>query len=235
MSTIQVRTFDPRDSQRITSALLKESENLINKMNNRQRENTISASLKEYNNSYLELNNLNDKISLFRDKISMLNPNSQSAILIKSISVLQDSLIETRVQINQMKIEAPNNPLINVYAKREDALIKQISSLEKKITGSDSSFVPKINSYEKLIFDRKILEKTVSIAALNLSAAKAEADKKLLYLNEITQPNLPDYASYPKSISNTIVVFLTMLGIYIMSILIINGAREHKIVLGVNC
>lgn len=230
VSTIQVRTFDPNDSQRIASALVKESENLINKMNNRQRENTISASLKEYNASYLELNNLNNKISSFRNEISMINPNSQSAILIKSISALQDSLIETRIQIDQMQTETPNNPLIKVYNKREEVLKNQIFYLEKKITGSDSSFVPKINNYEKLIFNRKILEKSVSIAAINLSSAKAEADKKLLYLNEITQPNLPDYASYPKSIPNTIVVFLTMLGIYIMSVLIINGAREHKIV-----
>ena len=230
VSTIQVRTFDPKDSQRIAEALLKESENLINEMNIRQRENTISASLKEYNNSYLELNNLNDKISAFRNEISMLNPSSQSAILIKSISTLQDSLIETRIQIDQIQTETPNNPLIKVYKKREEVLSNQILLLEEKITGPDSSFVPKINNYEKLVFDRKILEKSVSIAAINLSSAKAEADKKLLYLNEITQPNLPDYASYPKSISNTIVVFLTMLGIYVMSLLIINGAREHKIV-----
>ena len=136
-------------------------------MKNKQRENTISASLKEYNNSYLELNNLNDKISAFRNEISMLNPSTQSAILIKSISTLQDSLIETRIQIDQIQTETPNNPLIKVYKKREEVLNNQIFYLEKKITGTDSSFVSKINNYEKLIFKRKILEKTVSIAAMN--------------------------------------------------------------------
>lgn len=230
VSTLQVRTFNAQDSQRIARALVTAAENLVNRMNDRQRENTIAASEKELNESIQKLSEANKKIDAYRDEIAMLNPNLQSQPVLKDIAALQTTVTTTRVELAQLQRSTPNSPLIEVYKRRLAALDAEISHAETGITGSDASFVPKISGYESLVFQRTLYEKEVSAADAGVAAAKLQADRQLLYLNEITQPNLPDYAAYPHAVANVAVVFATMLGLYLMAMLLISGAREHKLV-----
>lgn len=230
VSTLQVRTFSAQDSQRIAKALVKAAEDLVNQMNDRQRKNTIAASEKELQYSVNKLSNISKEIDSYRDKISMINPSLQSQPILKDIAALQTTRTTTRVELAQLQHSTPNSPLIEVYKRRISALDTEISNVEKGITGSDTSFVPKISGYESLLFQRTLFEKEVSAADASVASAKLQADRQLLYLNEITQPNLPDYASYPRSIVNIAVVFATMLGLYLMAMLLISGAREHKLV-----
>ncbi|WP_122050038.1 capsule biosynthesis protein [Asaia bogorensis] len=229
VSTLQVRTFSAEDSQRIARALVTAAENLVNRMNDRQRKNTIAASEKELNESIQKLSAVNKKIDLYRDKIAMLNPSLQSQPVLKDIAALQTIVTTTRVELAQLQHSTPDSPLIEVYKRRILAINAEISHAETKITGSDASFVPKISEYESLVFQRALYEKEVSTADAGVATAKLQADRQLSYLNEITQPNLPDYAAYPRVVSNVAVVFATMLGLYLMAMLLISGAREHKL------
>jgi len=230
VSTLRVRTFSAQDSQRIARALVNAAENLVNRMNDRQRENTIAASEKELNESIQKLSTVNKKIDVYRDEIAMLNPNLQSQPVLKDIAALQTTATTTRVELAQLQRSTPNSPLIEVYKRRLAALDAEISHVEMGITGTDASFVPKISGYESLIFQRTLYEKEVSAADAGVATAKLQADRQLLYLNEITHPNLPDYAAYPHAIANIAVVFATMFGLYLMAMLLISGAREHKLV-----
>jgi len=230
VSTLRVRTFDPRDSQRIASALVAAAENLINKLNDRQRENTIAASTRELETSLQKLNAVNKKIDAYRDEIAMINPNLQSQPVLKDIASLQSTVIASRVQLAQLRKSTPHSPLIEVYKRRLNALEAEISHVETRITGSDTSFVPKISGYENLVFQRTLLEKEVAAADAGVATAKLQAARQLLYLNEISLPNLPDYPIYPKVIADIATVFVTTMGIYLMAMLLISGAREHKLV-----
>jgi len=177
-----------------------------------------------------KLSEVNKKIDAYRDEIAMLNPNLQSQPVLKDIAALQTTVTTTRVELSQLQSSTPSSPLIEVYKRRLAALDAEISHAETGITGSDASFVPKISGYESLVFQRTLYEKEVSAADAGVAAAKLQADRQLLYLNEITQPNLPDYAAYPHALVNVSVVFATMLGLYLMAMLLISGAREHKLV-----
>ncbi|GBR51655.1 lipopolysaccharide biosynthesis protein [Neokomagataea thailandica NBRC 106555] len=230
VSTLQVRTFSAQDSQRIARALVVAAENLINQMNDRQRKNTVAASEKEFEEATKKLAEVNKKIDAYRDQIAMLNPTIQSQPVLKDIAALQTTLTTTRVELAQLQRSTPNSPLIEVYKRRLAALSSEISHVETGVTGSDLSFVPKISGYDNLVFQRVLFEKEVAGADASVAAAKLQADRQLLYLNEITQPNLPDYAAYPRGLVNVAIVFATMLGIYLMAMLLISGAREHKLV-----
>lgn len=230
VSTLQVRTFNPEDSQRIAKALVAAAEKLVNEMNSRQRENTIAAVTKELEASLKKLESVNAKIDTYRDQIAMLNPNLQSQPALKDIAALQTAMTTSRVQLAQLQRSTPNSPLIEVYKRRLSALDAEIVHAETGITGSDTSFVPKISGYESLVFQRTLLEKEIAAADSGVAAAKLQAAKQQLFLNEISQPNLPDYAEYPRAIADIAVVFATTMGIYLMAMLLISGAREHKLV-----
>ena len=229
VSILQVRTFHANDSQRLARALLNSAENLVNDMNTRQRANTIAASSHELHVTLEKLSVVNEKIDSYRNEIAMLNPAQQSQPVLKDIASLQTMLITTRLELAQLQRSTPKSPLIEVHKRRIFALEAEIKNTENKITGSDTSFVPKISGYEDLVFQRTLLEKEVAAADTAVAAAKLQADRQLLYLDEITQPNLPDYAAYPHALSNIAVVFAATFSVYLMIVLLISGAREHKL------
>ncbi|MXV45175.1 capsule biosynthesis protein [Saccharibacter sp. 17.LH.SD] len=229
VSILRVRTFNPSDSQRVARALLRSAENLVNDMNTRQRANTIAASSRELQSALNKLAAVNQKIDAYRNEIAMLDPTKQSQPILKDIASLQTMLVTTRVELAQLQRSTPHSPLIEVHKRRITALEIEIKKAEEKITGSDMSFVPKVSGYDDLIFQRTLLEKEVIAADSALATAKLQADRQLLYLDEVTQPNLPDYATYPHAISDIAVVFAATFSMYLMIVLLIGGAREHKL------
>ena len=230
ISTLKVRTFSPDDSQRVASALLVASEQLVNRMNARQRENLISSASREVASGEDRLRAIGIQMADYRNKMELLDPMKQSVPMLKQISDLQEMLTTTLVQIAQLKASAPTSPLLSVYQRRVAALEAQIAQSSTGITGSSGSLVPKITAYDDLSLQREFAEKQLANATAALETAKAQADRQQLYLEDITEPNLPDYAAYPRRWASTAVVFFTLLGLYLMARLLINGAREHQIV-----
>lgn len=228
LSTLSVRTFDAATSQRIARAILTASEQLVNKMNARQRENTIASSMRERNAAIGRLQAVNMQIDAYRNQTGLLDPQRQSQPLLTDLAGLDTARMSTRVQLEQLRRSTPKSPLIEVLTRRLHALDQEIDNSAAKVTGDNKSFVPKISGYQDLLFQRQLLEKEVGAAATALDTARIQADRQQLYLEEISQPNLPDYPSYPRSAANVAVVFVTMLGIYLIGALLLAGAREHK-------
>lgn len=230
ISTLSVRTFRAQDSQALARALLVSAESLVNRMNERQRENTLRNSLREVSDDQVNLRDIGQKIAVYRNREAMLDPMKQSVPMLKDISELQTMLTNTTVQIAQLLASAPNSPLLAVYQRRVAALRNQIALSSTNITGSDKSLVPKITEYDDLLLRQEVAEKELTSAITALDAAKLQANRQVLYLDEITQPNAPDYAAYPKGLVKTAVVFASLLGLFLMIRLIISGAREHNLV-----
>ena len=228
LSTLRVRTFRADDSQRIAKALIAAAEQLVNEMNERQRENTISASRKERDLAIERLRGVNSQIDSYRNDIAMLDPQRQSQPLLTDIAGLETMKMATRVQLEQLQHSTPDSPLIPVLKRRMAAFDQEITHSSSRVTGGKDTFVPKISGYEDLVFQRQLLEREVSAADAALDAARIQADRQQLYLEEVTKPNRPDYAAYPRTFANIAIVFATMLALYLMGALLVAGAREHK-------
>ena len=229
ISTLTVRTFRPDDSQRVAGALLGAAEQLVNRMNERQRQNMISSSEHEVADAERALRDVAARIGEYRNREALLDPMKQSAPILKDINDLQTMLSTTQVQIAQLRASAPNSPLLPVYERRVQALQAQIALAGTTVTGSDQSLVPKITAYDDLTIQRELLEKQLATSTAALETAKVQADRQQLFLDAVVQPNQPDYAAYPRSIVSTLVVFVSALGLYLMGRLLIAGAREHRI------
>ncbi len=229
ISTLTVQTFRPEDSQRIAAALMAAAESLVNQMNARQRENIISTSQHEVANAERQLRDIAARIGAYRNREALLDPMKQSAPILKDINDLQTMLSTTQLQITQLQESAPNSPLLSVYQRRAQALTDQIARAGTAVTGSDQSLVPKITAYDDLTIQRELLEKQLATSTAAFETAKVQADHQQLFLDEVVQPNRPDYAAYPRSIVSTLIVFVSFLGIFLMARLLIAGAREHHV------
>jgi capsular polysaccharide transport system permease protein len=230
VSTLMVQTFRPEDSQRIATALLAAGEGLVNRMNDRQRENAMRDARKEVGIAEAHVQAIASRIAEFRDREALLDPNKQSVPMLRNIDELQTMLSRTNLQISQLAATSPHSPLMPDYQRRATALQAQINDARTQITGTDSSLVPKIAAYEMLTLQQDFANRQLASATSSLEAARMQAERQQLYLDPIVQPNLSDYATYPKRLSSISVTFATFLGIYLMLTLLISGAREHQII-----
>ena len=230
VSTLTVQTFRAEDSKRIAAALLVAGEQLVNRMNERQRENAMRDARKEIGLAEERVQAVEAKLAEFRNKEELLDPNKQSVPMLQSIHELETMLSRTNLQISQLVVSSPNSPLIADYKRRAVALQGQIDDNKAKITGTDKSLVPKITAYDMLSLQREFADKQLASATSSLESARMQAERQELYLDPIVQPNTPDYAAYPKRIADLAIVFASLLGLYIIGALMIAGAREHRIV-----
>ncbi len=230
ISTLTVRTFHAADSERMAIALMTEAEGLINRMNERQRHNTLSSSEREVADLEAQLRGVAASIAAYRNREALLDPEKQSVPILRNIDDMQAQLTATRLQIAQTRASAPSSPLLPVYERRVRALEAEIASAGTSVTGPGNSLVPKLTEFDDLALQRELLEKQLTAATASLQQAQVQADRQLLYIDQIVAPDLPDYAAYPRSALDTLVVFLSFLGLYVMGWLLVSGAREHQLI-----
>jgi capsular polysaccharide transport system permease protein len=227
VSELTVKSFRPEDSQRIASALLSAGEQLVNRMNDRERENTLRDARKEVQLSEQRVRDVSDRLAEFRNKQSLLDPNKQSVPMLQAITNLQAKLSSVKLELSQLQ---PNSPLLASTRQRAAALQAQIDAAKSEITGTDSSLVPKIREFDLLTLERDFADKQLASATTSLETARINADRQQLYLEAIVQPNAPDYAAYPRRFAILAMVFASFAGLYAGGALLIAGAREHKLV-----
>lgn len=229
LSVLRVRTFSAAESQRIAKALLAASENLVNDINARQRQNLIGAAQKEVDESLKQLKKLQIQMATFRDTTAMIDPEKQSVPLIGNKYALQAMLTATQMQLEQTLKTAPDSPAVAVYRHQISIILQEIKNASATLTGNNQSLVPKLTEFDSLTIQRQLLEKVLISEVGSLEAAKAQANRQMVFLEDVTQPDAPDYPEYPPTIVFMAVCLAATYGLYTMGRLLVAGAREHKI------
>jgi capsular polysaccharide transport system permease protein len=231
ISTLKTRAFTPSDAYRLNEILLQQAEDLINRLNERGRNDLIRYALREVADAERKSRIASLALSDFRNKHGVFDPVGQSALQLQQVAKLQDELIATKTQLAQVKAFTPLNPQIPVLEQRVSALQQEINEENAKITGvsgnKSQSLTNKAVEYERLSLDRVFAEKQLAAAMASLEQARNEAQRKQLYLERIVQPNSPDIAIEPhrmKAVLTTLVVGLVVWGIFSM---LFAGIREH--------
>lgn len=229
LSVLRVRTFNAAESQRIAKALLTASESLINDINTRQRQNLIGAAQKEVDESLKQLQQLQLKLATFRNTNAVIDPEKQSIPLVSNKYALQAMQTATQMQLDQTLKTTPDSPSIAVYRHQIAIIQQELKRASAQLTGNAESLVPKLTEFDSLTIQRQLLEKVLISEVGSLEAAKAQADRQMVFLEEVTQPDAPDYPEYPPTAVFMAVFFAATYGLYIMGRLLVAGAREHKI------
>src|SRR3954469_18941886 len=79
VSTLQVKAYRPEDAQLIASALLRFSEQLVNALNERARQEALSAFQREVDTTQQKITYSQAELTAYRIKQKMLDPKSASA------------------------------------------------------------------------------------------------------------------------------------------------------------
>ena len=154
ITTLRVQSFDANESQQINQALLKKGEDLINKINDRARKDTITFAEQAVNTAQKKVRDAADELMQFRITNGVLDLKEQSVMQLNLISKLQDELITIQTQLDQVRAVTPDNPQISGLETRKKSLLKEITRQTKMITGATGKSISRKTTYISHQFTR---------------------------------------------------------------------------------
>ena len=178
ITKLTVRAYTPQDAFRINRQMLEQSEAVVNKLNQRGREDLIRFSEVEVREAEEAASRAAIALAEYRDRKGVIDPEKQAAIQLQMISKLQDELISARTQLHQLRATVPANPQIATLELQISALNRQIDEQQKGVAGSSRSLSSAATQYQRLLLEREVADRRLTAALGSLRDAKDEARRK---------------------------------------------------------
>ena len=214
VSTLRVRAFRPEDARAIVLALLSHAEELINKLNDRAKDDAIAYAEEVVGRAEAKVKDVQARIADFRNRESVFDPARQAAASLELIARLTAEAAELKATLGEISGNSPDSPKVEAVRSRIRALDDQITEQRAVITGGEHSLAPKLAEYEKLVLERELAVKSVVTAFVSLENAREEGLRKQLYLERMVEPNLPDHSIYPRKLEAILCAALIYLVVY---------------------
>ena len=229
ISVLRVHAFTAVQAHAINELLLTMSEQLVNQINDRGRQDLVRYAKVEVSEAEIKAKQAALALAGFRNQRAVFDPDRQSALQLQQISKLQDELIATKMQLIQVRSLSPENPQLPVLQKRAEALQKEMDLEMAKVAGGGSnSLTNKSAEFERLTLERAFADRQLSASLIALESAQNEARRKVLYLERIVQPNKPDIALEPRRTRSVLGVFICGLLAWGILNMLLAGMREHS-------
>jgi capsular polysaccharide transport system permease protein len=228
ITTMTVRAFSAEDAYRINLELLEQGEALVNRLNERGRQDLIRFAANEVAIAEEKAKAAAIALSAYRNKTNVIDPEKESAIRLQLIAKLQDELIATKAQLTQLQSFTRDNPQIPSLQKRAQNLQSEIDAEMARVAGGDKSLANKAAQFQRLALEREFADRQLGTALASLEQARNEAQRKQLYLERIVQPSLPDYPVEPKRILGIVATLVLGLIAWGVLVLLVAGVKEHR-------
>lgn len=227
ITTLRVSAYRPDDAKSIADQLLKLSEQRVNEMNMRARVDALRSAMQTLSDAEQRVLETQIALTKFRNDAGFVNPENNVNGNFEVIAKLSEELSRREVDLRLMKENSIRNPNIADLVAKTDSLRQQIALEQQKLTGPDTAIANKLGAYEELVLKRALADKAFESATNAVDQARQEANRKQIYLEPVTRPNLPDRAEEPKRLRYIFTTALLSFSAFVMIYLLVSGSREH--------
>jgi len=228
ITVLKVTTFDAAESQRIAQTLLRLGEEIVNRMNERAQGDAVRFAQADVEQAEKRLIKAQLDLTLFRNRELLIDPSKNSVSVLETITSLTTELTHTMALIEETSQTAPGSPALASWRAKVAALQNQIAKERDKIAGREGALAPKVADFERLSLGRELAEKGLSGAIASLEAARQEARRQQIYIEEIVPPNLADESTEPRRLRMIATVIVMTLAIAAILWILTVGAKEHS-------
>ncbi|MES2684958.1 MAG: capsule biosynthesis protein [Pseudomonadota bacterium] len=227
LSTLIVKAFRAEDAQQIGNALLRLSEALVNRLNQRAHDSAVRLAEADVRAAELEVGSVQGELLSYRNKESLLDPGKTSGAIFEAQAKTEAELTATRTRLAELQRNAPQSPMRADLESHIRALEAQLANQRARLTGGAGAMAPKLGRYEQLTLQKEFVTRKLASSLASLEAARAEARQQQIYLERVVETSLPDRALYPKRFRAVLIVFISCFLIFSIGKLLLAGVREH--------
>jgi len=224
---LKVSTFRPDDSRLLGKTLLTLAEEMVNRMNDRARADTVSETRRVVTEAEIRLVDVQRRVTFFRNTELIVDPIRQSTLQLGTIASLAKELAQVEAQLGQTSKLSPSSPALSSLEALRVSLHSQIAAERNKLAGDDKSLASKLAIYEQLALERELADRSLTSATTALEIAQQEARRKQIYIEEIVTPSLPDESLEPRRTRLIATVLVFSLASFAVAWILLVGARDH--------
>lgn len=228
IATLRVRAFSGKDAKQVNEKLLEMAEATVNRLNIRGRQDLIRFAQTEVDDAKNAASSAAMALSAFRNSSRVVDPEKQATLQSQMISKVQDELIATTTELDQLRRIAPQNPQIEALESKKSTLQRAIGEQTGQVAGDRRSLASQAGRYQRLLLESQIADKQLASAMGSLEEARNEARRKQSYIERIVQPSEPDDALEPRRIRGVLGTLLLGLIAYGILSMLLAGVREHQ-------
>ena len=229
---IRVKAFTREIAQSICKAILGQCETLINQMNDRALEDTLSMAYKEVERAEKRVFASRESLKVFRDEKNMLDPGATAQSLLKILSQLEGQAIETRAELREaLTYMREDSPKIEAIKRKLEAIESQLKEEKQRLSGTmkyREKLSAVVGEYEQLVTESEFAKNQYLSALASLEAARIRANSKSRYIVAYQQPTLPDESIFPRPIYHTVLTGILATMTFFIFSLLIAAIREHS-------
>jgi capsular polysaccharide transport system permease protein len=235
--TLTIRAFTPDDAKRIADAVITQSENLINSMNDRMRRDTVLASERDMQQASQDLGKARMQMEFERNSEGLIDDGETNKALSGLISGLESDLLKAQQQYQTgLSYVTADAPQMKVLSSRISAMQAQLNQMKGQLTSqteqaisatADKALSGKMTKFAEYDLEERIAEKRYEVAVASVEAARMMSERRMLYLHEIVEPALPEDAKYPKRWLNIGMMILGSLIAWGIVVGAMNFVRNH--------
>ncbi len=227
--TLRVRAYRPDDAVALSQQLIARSEELINRISRRSREDALRRASDEVVKSMRELAEIRSQILAFQQQTNSIDPLETAKQLTALVSSLTTQKIEIESRLTASERAGTRDRPGEQYMRTQIGVInRQIDELNAKLTGKDSptSISTQLKDYEVLKLRQEFSEQIYTLARSSFEEARRQLDKQQLYLVVVVPPMLPDYALYPRPLVDAGLIMLGCLVLWSIGALLVAAVRD---------
>lgn len=219
--------FDPRDAARINESLLRQSETLVNELNERARVSAISESEGRVREAEARATAARKALASYRNTAELVDPLKQAGGVVEIANRLITERAALEAQLSTLRRVTPDHPSIGALRERIASLTQEIDQQTARIVGGGNTISGKLPTYEALALEQELSSQLVMLARASLEQARTDALKQQFYLERVVDPNVPDLPEYPHAWRNVLTIFGFALCLYFIAWMFIVGILEH--------
>lgn len=229
--TFEVRAYSPEMAKNINEEILHISEDLVNSMNERAKEDMLQLADLEVAEARDRLTVAQDALRDFRNKNQDLDLKATAEGMQSLVIELESQAALLRTQIaEQSRYTDQDAPALKALRDRLVGVEEQIERERSRLTevsAQGTSLNTLASQYENLVTEAEFARQRLLFAMNSLESAKADILAKNLYIVTVAKPSLPDESLYPKPFLFTFYIFVALSMAYGVISLIVAAIKEH--------
>jgi capsular polysaccharide transport system permease protein len=234
INTIEVTAFSPQDAHKISTALQALCEKLVNDISEKARQSQMAFAKSELDRAEARLKEVRQRETELRSGQRSIDVRKEAEGKMLLNNKLRGDLSALEAQYSALSSDMdPTSPRLTVLKNQITAAKEQIEILQSQITDVDASKpgalddAQRVTKYDQLQTDVEITTKLYESSLTNYENARMRANNNQTYLATYVQPGLPQIASYPRTFVDTLLVFLSAFGGWVVLTLVYYSIRDH--------
>lgn len=239
ISIVQVRAFTAEESLRVAKALIASSEDLVNRIAERAREDSVRFAERDVKNAEDRLREVTAKLRQFRN-VQQSPDLSTSASSTLGLSLqLRTSLAQMEAQLTSLSTHmAPDAPTMKVLKNNIAATRDQLNKIEGELGAgsapgdanpSKEGYAATLSDYEDIRLELQFAQQSYQNMLTALDQVRSSAMSDRTYLMPYVEPQLAEYALYPERVEDVLIVFLIAFVAWAITMLTVHSVRDHMI------